>query len=392
MTDTAPTTNLTLNVRYRLGCGRRAELARELTALGMSRPLFVSDRAVAALPWFPELIEKATPGRTATVFTEIRSNPVPDNVDAGLAAYRAGGCDGLVLIGGGSVMDAGKAIGLCAGHDGELFDYEFLVGPRWKEIRRDRLPPMIALPTTAGSGSELSPGLVITDPAAGVKRTLLSPYLAPAAVLADPELSYAVPPGLTAATGMDAFTHCFEAWCAPGYNPVADGIALEGMRLIAEHLPRCVRDGQDAAARTHMMMAAGQAAIAFQKGLGLVHAMAHPLGAVTDIHHGLANAILLPYVVRHNRDAIGDRMELLARYLALPGAGVDAVIAFLVSLRAELDIPHRLSGVAGISGTALAAELAPRAAAERAYLASNPRKTTEAEIRALYESAIEGTL
>ncbi len=387
----APTANLNFHVRYKLGVGRRAELPRELKALGIARPLLVSDAGVAAQPWFAALAQSAGP--TTTVFTDIKSNPIPANVDDGLAAYRAGECDGVILVGGGSVMDAGKAIALRARHEAALFDYEFLMGARWKEIRRDLLPPMIAIPTTAGSGSELSPGLVITDPAAGIKRTLLSPFLTPTSVLADPEVTFGVPPLVTAATGMDAFTHCFEAWCAPGYNPIADGIALEGLRLIAEHLPTCVRRPDDATARTHMMMAASQAAVAFQKGLGLVHALAHPLGAVTDIHHGLANAILLPYVVRFNRDAIGERMERLARYLDLPGPGVDAVIAWIVALRAELGIPHKLAGAAGIgAGTGLAAQLAPRAAAEKAYVGSNPCPASEADIRAIYEQAIEGAL
>jgi alcohol dehydrogenase class IV len=388
MAPGAPTANLNFHVRYKLGVGRRAELPRESKALGMTRPLIVSDAGVAAQPWFAAVAASVD----GVVFTDVKSNPVPANVDGGLAAYRDGGCDGVVLVGGGSVMDAGKAIALRTRHEAPLFHYEFLVGPRWKEIRRDLLPPVIAIPTTAGSGSELSPGLVITDPAGGCKRTLLSPFLTPTSVLADPEVTYGVPPQVTAATGMDAFTHCFEAWCAPGYNPIADGIALEGLRLIAEHLPACVRRPDDAAARTHMMMAASQAAVAFQKGLGLVHAMAHPLGAVTDIHHGLANAILLPYVVRFNRDAIGERMERLARYLGLPGGGVDAVLAWIVALRADLGIPNRLAGVAGIGGTGLAAELAPRALAERAYTGSNPRPASEADLRNLYEQAIEGAI
>ncbi|HTM20236.1 MAG TPA: iron-containing alcohol dehydrogenase [Kofleriaceae bacterium] len=382
----APAANLNFHVRYRLGIGRRADAPREARSIGITRPLIVSDPGVAAQPWFAALAD-SLPG--ATVFTDVRSNPVPANVDGGLAAYRAGGCDGIVLVGGGSVMDAGKAVALRAGHDAPLFDYEFLVGTRWKEIRRDRLPPMLAIPTTAGSGSELSPGLVITDPGAGVKRTLLSPFLVPTAVLADPEVTFGVPPRVTAATGMDAFTHCFEAWCAPGYNPIADGIALEGLRLVAENLPAAVRRPDDAAARSHMMMAASQAAVAFQKGLGLVHAMAHPLGAVTDIHHGLANAILLPYVVGFNRAAIGERMERLVRYLGLGAGGdpVDAVIAWIVALRNDIGIPHRLDVAPG-----LAAELAPRAAAEKAYVGSNPRPASEAEIRGVYERAIEGAL
>lgn len=385
--------NLQLHVRYRLGCGRRAELAREAQALGMIRPLLVADPGVAALPWFEPMLEAARAGGlTPTVFDGVRSNPVLDNVHAGLAAYRQDEHDGLVLVGGGSAMDTGKAIALAVGHDAPLFEYEFLLGRRFKNIRADSVPPMLAIPTTAGSGSEMSAGAVVTDTEAGVKRTLLHPSLTPGTVIADPELTFALPPRLTAGTGMDALTHAFEAYCAPGYNPIADGVALEAMRLIGTHLPRAMREPNDADARTQMMMAASMAAVAFQKGLGLVHAMAHPLGAVTDIHHGLANAILLPYVAHFNRAAIAERMELLARYLGTPEPGLAGVMGWILSLRAEVGIPHALSEVPGIAIEGLAETLAPKAAAERAYLMTNPTRCSEDEIRAVYEAAIEGSL
>jgi alcohol dehydrogenase class IV len=388
-----PVANLQLSVRYRLGCGRRAELAREAQALRIERPLVVTDPGVAAQPWFADMIQGArAAGLSPTVFDGVRSNPVLANVHAGLTAYRQDDHDGLVLIGGGSAMDTGKAIALAVGHDAPLFEYEFLLGRRFKSIRADSVPPMLAMPTTSGSGSEMSAGAVITDSDAGVKRTLLHPSLTPGAVIADPEVTFGLPAILTAGTGMDALTHAFEAYCAPGYNPIADGVALEAMRLVGSSLPRAVAEPTDADARTHMMMAASMAAVAFQKGLGLVHAMAHPLGAVTDIHHGLANAILLPYVAHFNRDAIAERMELLARHLGTAEPGLAGVMTWILKLREAVGIPHRLADVASVDTDGLATALAPKAAAEKAYLMTNPTRCSESDIEAVYTAAITGSL
>lgn len=388
----APSGSINFSVGYRIGCGRRAKLAREAASVKIKSALVVTDPGVAGLPWFqPMLEEAAAAGLELSVFSDVRGNPVLANVEAGVKQYRDNKHDGVILVGGGSPMDVGKAIALWSGHEGHLFDYEFLDN-KWRNIQPKKVPPMLAVPTTSGTGSEVSPGAVISDKDAGIKRTLLHPVLTPKSVVADPELTFALPRTLTATTGMDALTHCFEAYCARGYNPVAEGIALEGMRLINEHLAVCCRDPENAASRTQMMMAAAMGAIAFQKGLGLVHAMTHPLGAVTDIHHGLGNAILLPYIARYNREAIEPKMDLLARYLGLDAGGFDGVLKWLLDIRKELEIPHALRGINGIDDVGLAAELAPKALAETAYVMPNPRGADEAAIKELYVQAIEGAL
>jgi alcohol dehydrogenase class IV len=379
--------HLQLSLRYDLGCGYRTRLGAVATRLGIRRPLVVTDPGVAAQPWYADALRSlADADLTAATFDDIRTNPTLPSVDRGVDSYRAHRADGLVLIGGGSAMDTGKAIALAATHDRPLFDYELAHGSHYKEIRGDRLVPMVAMPTTSGSGSEVSPGAVITDRAAGVKRTLLHPALTPAAVIADPEVTFGLPAALTAGTGMDALTHAVEALCSPVYHPLADGAGLEAIRIIAGALPIACREPGDAAARTDMMMAASMAAVAFQKGLGLVHAMAHPLGAALDLHHGLANAILLPYVLAFNRTAAADPLARMARALGLPATDYPAVRDWLLALRAEVGIPHRLDGCAPDTIGALST----RAAGERAYLRTNPRPANADQIAEIYRAAIAG--
>lgn len=384
--------NFRLHVNYRLGCGRRHELPRTVASAGITRPLVVTDQGIAALPWFIKLAEKLAANMEVEFFSHVEPNPGLDNVLTGVERFRAHQPDGLVLIGGGSVMDAGKAIALAATHPAPLFEYEFARGTAHREIKAALIPPMVAVPTTSGSGSEMSAGAVVTDHDEGVKRTLLHPALTPVAVLADPEVTFGLPRALTAGTGMDALTHALEALCSPAYNPIADGVAMEAIRLIGDALPVACREPSNANARTDMMTAASMAAIAFNKGLGLVHAMAHPLGALTGTHHGLANAVLLPYVLQFNRPAIAAPMERLARHLGLDDPGHDAVVAWLRQLRADVGIPDRLADVEEAGDAGLIAELAPRAAEEKAYLATNPRPADEDDIRSVYQRAYAGDL
>ncbi len=387
MSSSALRANLAFPTRYRFGWGRRAELGAEAAALGITRALIVTDRGVAAQPWFAPLAAALD----ATVFAELSANPSEAEVLAGVAALRAHGGDGVIAIGGGSPMDAAKVIALLAGHDagapGDVAAFA-VGGARARAIRAAQIVPLIALPTTAGTGSELSAGAVITDAAARCKRTLLHPGLLPRAVIADAELTVGLPAAITAATGFDALTHAIEALCAPGYQPMCDAVALEAIRLIVAHLPRAVTTPDDADARSHLLMASGLAAVAFHKGLGLVHAMAHPLGAVTGVHHGLANAVLLPLVLAANRAAIAGRCARLCAAIdrRIAADPVDAVIAVVEALQARTGLPTTLPAPAG--GAAAIDELARLAAAEHLYLATNPRPVAAAEIADLYRRAL----
>jgi alcohol dehydrogenase class IV len=372
--------NVAFPTRYRFGWGRRTELAAEVSSAGIGRALIVTDPGVAAQPWFAEL------AALGTVFAGVSTNPTEEEVLAGVAAYRAAGCDGVVAIGGGSPMDVAKVIALVAGHtDGPaepgVTAAFALGGARARAIRAERIPPLVAMPTTSGTGSELSVGAVVTDHVAKVKRTILHAALMPRAVVADPEVTVGMPAPVTAATGLDALTHAIEAACAPGYHPMCDAIAVETVAIIVRALPRAVADPGDGDARSHMMMAASMAAVAFQKGLGLVHAMAHPLGASSNVHHGLANAVLLPHVLDANRAAIAEPCRRIVRGLDRGGAGdpVDAVIDVVRGLEAEVGLPATLPGIAPDL-----AELTRLALEERVYLATNPRKVSGDEVAAIY--------
>jgi len=384
--------NISFPTRYRFGWGRRAEVGAEARGAGLTRALVVTDPGVAALPWFADTVATLDAAGVAShVVSALSSNPTEVEVSAGVAAYAQHRADGVVAIGGGSAMDAGKAIALLAGHGagtpGDVAAFA-LGGARARQIDGARVPPIVAVPTTAGTGSELSTGAVVTDPEAGVKRTMLHASLMPRAVVADAETTVGLPAALTAATGLDALTHALEALCAPSYHPMCDAIALETLRLIAHHLPRATAAPDDAVARGQMLMAAGMAAVAFQKGLGLCHAMAHPLGAVTGLHHGLANAVLLPHVLDVNAEAIAEPCGRLCRALGLREATpVASVRSWVVGLGDLVGLP----AVAPLRQTpteTLIARLVPLAQAERLYLATNPTKPTADAIARAYRRAL----
>lgn len=380
--------NFNYPCQYRLGQGRASELSSLCFERGIRRPLIVTDAGVSTLAWFAPLITALQDdGLECRVFSDLRPNPLGRDVDAGVLSYKEGQCDGVVLLGGGSAMDVGKCVALMVGNRGSVFDYED-VGDNWTRIDPEQIPPMIALPTTAGTGSEVGRASVIIDDKSE-KKIIFHPKMQPADVIADPELTRGLPAPLTAYTGVDAFVHCFEAWCASGYHPMADGIALEGMRLIAEFLPRAVKDGDDIEARTHMILASSMGATAFQKGLGVVHAISHALGGKLNVHHGLANAILLPYCMVFNRPAIEARCEILARHLGLEPT-FESLLAWCLAMRESLGIPHSLKEVQGMS-TQKAAELAPIALKDAA-LAGNPRSATEAELCQIMVDAFEGRI
>lgn len=385
-----PVGNSNYPTAYRIGAGRRAELVEACRTLGIRRPLVVTDPGIARLDWFAALLETLRDGGIEYgVFSDVRANPGEAEVAAGVAVHRDGRRDGIVLLGGGSAMDAGKCIALMVGNSGSVFDYED-VGDNWTRVDPAGVAPMIALPTTAGTGSEVGRAAVIVDERDHSKKIIFHPTMQPRLVIADPELTVGLPPSITAATGMDALAHCFEAYCAPGYHPMADGIALEGMRLVHENLLRAFADGGDLEARTHMLMAAAMGATAFQKGLGLVHALSHPLGGATGCHHGLANAIFLPYVMVYNRELIEEKMERLARVLDLPEPGFGGVMKWMLKLREDLGLPHTLAAVSGFD-EAMAARLAPLAEKDPS-LGTNPRPATVEQLRQVFVAALRGDL
>ncbi len=328
----------------RFGAGRIAELADATCAAGMARPLFVTDPKLAATAMVKNalgLLDAA--GIPASSFADVRPNPVEANVRAGVAAFRTGGHDGIVALGGGSALDAGKLIAFLAGQSRPIWDFED-VGDYWKRADAEAIAPVVAVPTTAGTGSEVGRAAVVTDEAIQTKKIIYHPRMLPKIAICDPELTLGMPPMLTAGTGMDAFSHCLEAYCVPSYHPLADGIAIEGMRLVSENLARAVKDGGDIEARANMMAAAVAGATAFQKGLGAIHALSHPVGALHDTHHGLTNAVFAPYVLAFNRKAIEAKIRRLAAYLGLEPS-FRAFLDWVLALRAEIGIPHTLAGL-----------------------------------------------
>lgn len=373
----------------RFGVGRIAELPDACQSLGMKRPLLATDPGLAKLPMVQEaLAGLKSAGLGAGLFHEIKGNPVGKNVDDGVAAYRGGGHDGVIAFGGGSGLDCAKAIALMVGQKRPMWDFED-VGDNWKLVDPAGVAPIVAVPTTAGTGSEVGRASVITNEANHTKKIIFHPKMLPSIVISDPALSVGLPPHITAATGMDALAHCLEAYCAPGYHPMAEGIAVEGMRLVKEWLPIAVKDGKNLAARAYMLTAASMGATAFQKGLGAIHALSHPIGAIYDTHHGLTNAVFMPYVLEFNRDAIDEKMIRLAAWLDLPNPSYRAVMDWVLALRAELKIPHTLKEL-GV-GTDRLDELSEMAA-EDPSAGGNPVPVGVPELRRMFEASLEGRL
>jgi alcohol dehydrogenase class IV len=371
--------------QFRFGPGRIAELAESCGELGMARPLLVTDSGLADAAFVRDaLAANEAAGLPTKLFSNVRGNPTGENVEDGVRVFRDGGHDGVVALGGGSGIDAAKAIAMLSGQSGDLWTYldRSLIDPAG-------MAPVVALPTTAGTGSEVGRASIITQSSARTKRIVAHPNMMPGIVIADPELSLGLPPDLTAATGIDALIHCLEAYCAPGFHPQADGIALEGMRLIHDWLPRAYADGGDIEARAHMLAAASMGAIAFQKGLGGVHSISHAVGARYDTHHGLTNAIAAPYVLRFNRPAIEDRMAHLARVLGLAGEGFDGVMDWLLVLRRDLNIPHDL-GAIGVPDDDADAVAALAAADPTA--AGNPVPIDAAALKPIFLDCVHGDL
>lgn len=387
--NTSLSGNWSYPTAVRMGAGRIAELADACRSLGISRPLLVTDPGLARLPMvIGAIAANQKDGLPTGLFSDVKPNPLGGNVAAGADAFRDGGHDGVIAFGGGSAMDAGKMIAFMSGQTRPLWDFED-VGDCWTRATPDGVAPIVAVPTTSGTGSEVGRAGVVTHEATQTKKVIFHPKMMPGVVICDPDLVRGLPANLTAWTGMDALAHCLEAFCAPGYHPMADGIALEGLRLVKKWLPRAVADGSDIEARTHMMAAAAMGAAAFQKGLGAIHALSHPVGAVYDTHHGLTNAVFMPYVLMFNRPAIEDRMADLARYLELPSPSFGAVVDWTLALRAEFGIFHTASEL-GVEETRLD-ELAAMAEADPTA-PGNPRPADAAAMRRIYDAAMTGAL
>jgi len=387
MTELQGNWNYPTSIRF--GAGRIAELAEACSELGIERPLLVTDPGVAALSITAQALAVCRDGGLGVaLFSEVRANPVDANVDAGVAAMRAGDHDGVIAFGGGSALDVGKTLALMRGQSRPLWDFED-IGDNWTRADASAIAPIVAVPTTSGTGSEVGRCSVIVDESAHRKVVVFHPEMMPARVVADPALTLGLPPRVTAGVGMDALAHNLEAYLAPGFHPQADGIAIEGIRLVDSALIRAVEDGSDLTARSEMMAAALMGATAFQKGLGAIHSLSHPVGAHHDSHHGLTNGVFLPYVLVFNRPAIEERIVRLARYLDLEDASFDGFLAWTLSLRAATGVPHSIDAL-GVT-EAEAHDLAEEAVVDPTA-ATNPIPLDVPSLERMYRKALAGDL
>ena len=368
----------------RFGAGRICELGEACNSVGIKRPLFVTDRGLKDLPITASalaLMESSGLGRA--LFADVDMNPTGENVDAGLAVYRDGGHDGVVAFGGGSALDLGKTLAFMSGQARPVWDFED-IGDWWTRADVSGIDPIVAVPTTAGTGSEVGRASVITNSHTHEKKIIFHPQLLPALVICDPELSIGMPAAITAGTGMDAFAHCLEAFCSPHYHPMSQGIALEGMRLVNEYLPTAYENGSDIEARSYMMSAAAMGATAFQKGLGAIHALSHPVGALYNTHHGTTNAVVMQKVLEFNRTAIHVSLGRAADYLGISG-GFDGFHARVGELNRLFSIPENLTQLGVINPDI---DLLTRSALSDPSTGGNPVVMNEINTRSLIEACL----
>lgn len=374
--------------RVLAGPGRIVEIADACRTAGITRPLLVTDaglRDADITERTLDLLDGA--GFEVALFCDVKGNPTNANVEAGVAAYRAHGADGVVAFGGGSGLDVGKLVAFMVGQTRPIWDFED-VGDWWTRADASNIAPIVAVPTTAGTGSEVGRAAVVTNDGTHEKKIIFHPKLLPAVVISDPKLTVGLPPKLTAWTGFDALAHCLEAFAAPGFHPMADGIAVEGARLVKLYLPRAVADGSDIEARANMLAAASMGAAAFQKGLGAIHSMSHPVGAIYDTHHGLTNGVVMPYVLLRNRPAIEERYARLAGSLDIRG-GFDGFIDWVLDFREKLHVAHTLADL-GVDETRID-ELSDKAERDPST-GGNPVALKAADFADLYRAAIRGDL
>jgi alcohol dehydrogenase class IV len=371
------------------GEDRSADLPEACNVAKIKNPLFVTDKDLFTLPMTIKIINNLKKVfKDVRVFSNFSGNPVGKNIMEGVEFYNKHKCDGVIAFGGGSALDVGKGIAFMCGQTRLLWDFED-VGDYWKRADQSKISPIIALPTTAGTGSETGRASAIVNEETGVKKIIFHPKFMPTVVILDPLLTIDLPPRITAATGMDALAHNLEAFCALGFHPMADGIALEGMRLIKNSLSLAVKDGQNIKARTEMLAAASMGSTAFQKGLGAIHSLSHPVNAQFNVHHGLSNAIFMPYVLTFNKKEISERIVSICDYLGLEKS-FDSFINWIMDLRQEFNIPHKLSDI--VDEEKIDLNKLSRMAFEDPSTSGNPKKLTKEDMRLMYQHSISGKL
>ena len=372
-----------------VGENRIKDLSQACKNLKISSPLFVTDKDLINLDMTKNIIlELKKKISTLAIFPNFSGNPIGENVEEGVSEFKKNKCDGVIAFGGGSGLDVGKAIAFMSGQSRPIWDFED-IGDYWKRADEKNIAPIIAVPTTAGTGSETGRASAIINKKTGVKKIIFHPKFLPSIVILDPVLTIDLSPRLTAATGMDALAHNLEAFCAPGFHPMADGIALEGIRLVKKSLLTCVKDGKDVTARLDMMVAASMGSTAFQKGLGAIHSISHPVNAQFNVHHGLSNAIFMPYVLTFNKNLIENRIVSICDYLSL-NKTFESFLNWILNLRKELNIPHKLSDVIDVEKVNL--NKLSKMALEDPSTATNPKKMTIDDMKILYEYSITGKL
>ena len=372
-----------------VGENRVNNLSEACIDLNIKKPLFVTDKDLVNLPFIKKIIsENLKKFDQFEIFSNFTGNPVGENVDQGVKEFKKRKCDGVIAIGGGSALDVGKAIAFMSGQNRPIWDFED-VGDFWKRATEKNIAPIIAIPTTAGTGSETGRASAIINKKTGIKKIIFHPKILPSIVILDPILTIDLPPRLTAATGMDALAHNLEAYCAPNYHPMADGIALEGMKLIKDSLPVAFNDGKNISARQNLLAASSMGSTAFQKGLGAIHSLSHPVNAQFNIHHGLSNAIFMPYVLTFNRTSIEKKIISICDYLDLEKS-FESFLKWILELRNDLNIPNKLSDVLDCKNLDL--DQLSLMAFEDPSTSGNPKKISKDDLKSIYQNSITGKL
>ena len=373
-----------------VGENRIKDLNDACKNLNIKKPLLVTDKGLSNSEFIQKsLKDLRDQGTHVEIFSNVVGNPTGNNVEEGVQFYKKNNCDGVIAFGGGSALDVGKAIAFMSGQTLSMWDFED-VGDNWTKANSDKIAPIIAVPTTAGTGSETGRASVILNEETGIKKIIFHPKFLPSIVILDPILTLALPANITAATGMDALAHNLEAYCAPGYHPMADGIALEGIRLIRGSLIKAVEDGSNLEARMNMLTAASMGSTAFQKGLGAIHSLSHPVNGLNNIHHGLSNAIFMPYVLTFNKDVIEKKIIKICEYINLKDKSFEGFIEWILDLRKKLNIPHKLSDV--IPEKDFDLEKLSKLALEDPSTGGNPKKLVLDDMRIMYEHSMSGKL